>query len=155
MLRWRFCYRDQTASREVTVIHVPAKGSIAVLDDDEFDRTIITTVIERSHLENNVITFATGEDLLAHLDDVTERTASCPTLVLLDVNMPGMTGFEVLAAIRSRHEFTEIPVVAMLTSSDAEADKTKARQLGANGYLAKQSGLAAFVDTVNQHFTNN
>lgn len=59
-----------------------------------------------------------------------------PDIVLLDVEMPRMNGFEVLQALQAQPELHDIPV-AMLTSRSAEKYQTKARELGARGFMTK------------------
>lgn len=71
-----------------------------------------------------------------------------PCLVLLDLHMPGTSGFEVLAWIRSRPEFAELPVL-VFTSSSLPSDAQRATELGANGYLVKPLTLKELVDMVN------
>jgi two-component system response regulator len=59
-----------------------------------------------------------------------------PDLILLDINMPGYSGFDVLTRLRDDDHLKRIPVV-MLTSSDAQNDIARAYELGASGYIAK------------------
>ena len=67
-----------------------------------------------------------------------ERTS--PDLILLDINMPGMNGFDVLSFLRSRKEGRCLPIV-MLTTSSSKEDITKAYELGANAYMVKPASL--------------
>jgi chemotaxis family two-component system response regulator Rcp1 len=67
-----------------------------------------------------------------------------PDVILLDIEMPRMSGPETLAQIRADAALSPIPVV-MLTSSDAETDRAKSRELNANLYLTKPDGLEAIV----------
>ena len=76
---------------------------------------------------------------------LTEPLATLPDIVLLDVNMPGMDGFELLAAIRKDPKLKLIPVV-VLSSSANEADIQRAYALGANAYMPKP--MEDFLDLV-------
>jgi CheY-like chemotaxis protein len=65
-------------------------------------------------------------------------------LILLDLKMPVMTGFDVLAWLQIRPEFRHIPVV-VLTSSDHGPDRRKALEMGAAEYLVKPNGVDELV----------
>ncbi|GAB3337797.1 hypothetical protein GCM10027299_49320 [Larkinella ripae] len=77
-----------------------------------------------------------GEQLLKAL----QQTPVLPALVLMDVNMPIMDGFETLAHIRMDATYDSVPVV-ILTTSSQPADRQKAEQLQANGFATKPSQL--------------
>ena len=68
-----------------------------------------------------------------------------PCLILLDINMPGLYGLEVLQWTRQQPQLKEVPVL-MLTSSSHPADMEKARYFGANDYLIKPSNPAQLVE---------
>ena len=70
-----------------------------------------------------------------------------PDVILLDINMPGMSGFEVLEELKRDAVFRLIPVV-MLTTSSAKSDVTRAHSLHANSYLVKSVVLGEFLDQV-------
>ncbi len=74
-----------------------------------------------------------------------------PTLVVLDVMMPGMDGFEVLDKIRKGEDTADIPVI-MLTAKDQSSDVMKGYEKGATSYLVKPFNLDELVDTINQVF---
>jgi DNA-binding response OmpR family regulator len=69
--------------------------------------------------------------------------APCPHVLLLDINLPRIDGFEVLRRIRASHKFKNIPVL-MVTSSDSPADRTEAAKLGAR-YFRKPVTYDEFV----------
>lgn len=71
-----------------------------------------------------------------------------PSLIVLDLNLPGLSGLEILTAIKSDQRLKTIPVV-ILTTSDANTDILKSYELGVNGYVTKPIGLKEFVKIVN------
>lgn len=138
------------------MIAIPAGRPIALVDDDKLDRQIIERVVKMSQLDNPTIGFPSGKSFIDYLRQTDlDGGPDGLSLVLLDINMPGMTGFEVLAQIRGDLGLFELPIVVMLTSSDATSDIRKAEELGAQAYLAKQSGLNKFVDLINATLTND
>jgi CheY-like chemotaxis protein len=68
-----------------------------------------------------------------------------PAVVLLDINMPGLDGFEVLQRIREREAFAQLPVIMMLTNSDNPRDIERAAELGANGFQTKPATMKEYV----------
>lgn len=131
-----------------------ADGPIIVVDDCESDRFILTKVLERTGLRNPIEVFESGPDLQKHMEEVAQGTKPFPALLLLDVNMPVMSGFEILRWVRDQPPFRKLPVVSMLTSSDATADLNSARELGADDYLSKQSGFDDFVRLFSAKFAS-
>jgi DNA-binding response OmpR family regulator len=101
-------------------------GHILVVDDEP---AIVVVVRERLEREGfDVRAVASGEEALAHV------AADCPDLVVLDVMLPGIDGFEVLRRLRG--EGRTVPVV-VLTARDEDVDTIVGLELGADDYLAK------------------
>ncbi len=119
---------------------------ILMVEDDPDDRALTERGLARARLANRVTWKQTGEEALAYL-----RTAAAagelPGLVLLDLNLPGMHGREVLAEMRRDPALTQMPVV-VLTSSDSEADIDAAYSLHANCYVTKPVNLQQFLRVV-------
>ncbi|NGM68325.1 response regulator [Natronolimnobius sp. AArcel1] len=96
----------------------------------------------------NTHTVSTGEDALDFIHQRNEYTKSpSPDLVLLDFHLPGVSGEDVLSAIKSEPTLRRIPVI-VLTSSDAEEDIARSYDLHANAYIQKPVSPDEFVDLV-------
>ncbi len=109
---------------------------VYLVEDDPDHVMIISRAIRESGQQTEIDTASDGEAALAALR-ASERP---PDLILLDINMPGLSGLEVLAQLKSDARLKLIPVV-MLTSSELPADVARAYELGASGYISKPSYL--------------
>jgi two-component system, cell cycle response regulator DivK len=106
---------------------------ILVADDKASSRELARTILENLGYE-----VREAEDGIKALEAVRN---SLPDLVLLDLQMPGLTGHEVLARLRNDERFTKLPVVA-LTASAMTGDREKALAAGFTSYLAKPVTLS-------------
>lgn len=104
--------------------------SIVLVDDDEIDIQFLRKCLDVSALSNPFLSFRSGGKFLDYMKNVVEKSAAMPALVLLDVNMPGMNGFEVVSSLRVHPEFSNKPMIIFLTTSDSPLDKQKAESLG-------------------------
>ena len=114
---------------------------VIVIDDNELDLLYARIVLERTQPAIEVQTFDSARDALLAL----QGPADPPDLILLDINMPGMNGFEFLAAQKALSEASRAgaPVV-MLTSSPDAQDRERAFAFAAvRGYLIKPIDIAA------------
>jgi signal transduction histidine kinase len=109
---------------------MPRLGRLLVVDDSETNRTLLGRRLTR--IGYRVDEAESGELALARL----EAEAEAYDVVLLDIMMPGMSGVEVLTAIRGKHSAADLPVV-MVTAKDASADLVESLRLGANDYITK------------------
>lgn len=85
-----------------------------------------------------------GEKAISYLDHIDASGEACPALVILDLNLPKRTGLDILKRMRSGWRCNAAPVV-ILSSSDADSDKSAALQLGADRYVRKPSLLEDFL----------
>lgn len=124
---------------------------ILLVDDDPNDRLLIERAFQKAGLKNALKTVPGGPeaiDYLRGLGKYSDRSRHpLPFLVLLDLKMPGVGGFEVLQWIRSQENLRRILVV-VLTSSNLQADVDRAYELGANSYLVKPVEFDEMVSMV-------
>ncbi|GAA4470341.1 response regulator [Nibrella saemangeumensis] len=116
---------------------------VLVADDDEDDRFFLQLAFRDSYPDCKVEFASDGVEFLDHLNHQTDK----PDLVLLDINMPRMDGWEVLKAMRGNTAYQDIPIVIYSTSDD-EFDKALARRLKADMYITKPSAINELQDLV-------
>lgn len=124
---------------------VASGGPIVMVDDNESDIVLARFCYRDAKVPNPFLGMHSGDELLAYLEEVIANDAAMPALVLLDINMPGMTGFEVLARMRARLELRAMPVIMMLSHSDYPEDLERARALGASGFQTKPYQVKEYV----------
>jgi CheY-like chemotaxis protein len=113
--------------------------TILWVEDDADDAFLIGRAIKKAGLEQPMLVTDGGEAVayLSGTGTFSDRSAHpIHSLILLDLKLPKMSGFEVLQWIRGNPELRRIPVI-MFTSSKAETDIDRAYDLGANAYLLK------------------
>lgn len=117
----------------------PRKSLILIADDRPSSRELLRLVLERAGYD--VIEAEDGEQALD------EARTGEPDLILLDLQMPGLDGYGVLAALRSEARFEHLPVLA-LTASAMRGDREKIMAAGFTDYLAKPAGPETLRETV-------
>ena len=105
-------------------------GPIVVVDDDETDLYLMERSHRKSGLDNRLVTFDGGPPFLAYVDDLDPSADEVPALVILDINMPGMDGFQVLDELRARDRFRDVPVALFYSNSDSPEDRKRAAEAG-------------------------
>jgi len=117
----------------------PRRHQILIADDRASSRELLRLVLERAGYE--VIEAEDGQVAL-------ERArANPPDLILLDLQMPVMDGYQVLAALRSEPRFQTLPILA-LTASAMRGDRERILDAGFTDYLAKPAGPDLLRETV-------
>jgi chemotaxis family two-component system response regulator Rcp1 len=121
---------------------------ILLVEDNPGDARLTTEALRSTKLRNHLTVVDDGFEALALLrQEGVHQGAPRPDLILLDLNLPGKDGREVLAEIKADPEFRRIPVVVM-TSSRAEEDVCRSYDLHANCYITKPIDLAQFIKVV-------
>jgi CheY-like chemotaxis protein len=124
---------------------------ILIADDDEEDRMLARDALTESRLANPLYFVVDGVELLDFLHHrgryENPESAPRPGLILLDINMPRMTGLEALQEIKRDAELRRIPVV-ILTTSRADEDIIRSYDLGVNSFISKPVTFEGLVDVM-------
>lgn len=124
---------------------------ILLAKDNEDYALLFQHALQTARIQANLLIVRDGKeavDYLAGAEPYADRTKHpFPKLVLLDLKMPRMDGFEVLSAVRQRLGFTRLPVI-VLTHSDNPADIRRAYELGATSYFQKPDSLEGLDEMI-------
>lgn len=113
--------------------------TVLVIEDDDMIRECLTEILQ--HAGYRAVEAAGGREGLDQL------AAAAPDLVLCDFHMPGLTGFDVLKALRAEPATRGVPLV-VITADSAAAVRDRARHLGAAGMLLKPFDAEQLLSTV-------
>lgn len=140
----------ETPSMEDAINDKPI--DILLVEDDEMDTQTTLRAFEKGKLKNNIFTVRDGQEALDYIHRQgayqDEGKYPRPDLILLDIRMPKMDGFEVLKKLKADPRTNFIPVV-MLTSSKNEEDVVKSYAYGAASYIPKPVSYETFLRAVN------
>ncbi|MBD3382340.1 MAG: response regulator [candidate division Zixibacteria bacterium] len=120
--------------------------NVLLVEDNQDDAELIIRTLKKSRIANQINWVSSGEEALDFIDDIEN---GLPTLILLDLKLPGINGDEVLKGIRDRSKSRSIPVV-LLTSSDDTEDINKIYELGVNSYIVKPVSFEKFANAIEQ-----
>jgi two-component system response regulator len=125
--------------------------TILLVEDNEDDVALTLRAFNKINIKNNITVAGDGEEALDFIfcrGKFKERDPhDLPSVVLLDLKLPKVNGFEVLKAIRENEATKYLPVV-ILTSSKEEQDVVNGYSLGANSYLRKPVDFEKFFEAV-------
>lgn len=120
---------------------------ILLADDEETDVLLLQIALKKAAVPADLIVARDGQEVVEYLekdDRPNGATQPFPGLLLLDLKMPRMGGFEVLEWLGSHGCFKDLPVV-ILSSSTHESDIRRAREMGARDYLVKPHDMQDLV----------
>jgi len=124
---------------------------ILLAEDKETDAIFFRIALQQSGLPHILITFQDGQQTIAYLRGdfpYTDRSDfPLPRLLVLDLDMPRVNGFDVLSWLASQSDLKHLPAV-ILSSSSRDSDIAKARQLGAVDYHVKTHHFADLVEII-------
>ena len=117
---------------------------ILLIEDDDVDVMTVNRALRDSKVANQLVSIGDGEEAIEYLRD---ESATKPSIILLDLNMPKMDGAEFLKIVKADNALKKIPVV-ILTTSNSDRDVTESFELGAAGYMVKSVDYEKFVETI-------
>lgn len=124
---------------------------VLLVEDDDGHARLLERNLRRGGMVNRLIRVSDGQEAIDYFTrvgpfgDVNEYPE--PSVVLLDVRMPRLDGFEVLAHLKKDPQLHKTPVI-MLTSTDNQKEIDRAYEMGANGYVVKPVSVESFIDRV-------
>jgi CheY-like chemotaxis protein len=132
-------------------------GSILVVDDDEAHCELVRRNLRRSGVTNPIVPLANGSlalDYIFRRGSFADRSGGRELLVLLDINMPGIDGVEVLRQIKSHRDTQSIPVL-MVTTTESPREIDQCYEYGCDLYLAKSGKPEEFIEAVRSFTKEN
>lgn len=120
------------------------KGAFLLIEDDIVDHMLVKRAFKELCITNPLVIISNGE---AALDSLKDKRNEKPCIILLDLNMPKLSGLEFLKIIKSDEELKTIPVV-VFTTSRAERDKAQSFKLGVAGYMIKPVEYKQYIKLI-------
>jgi CheY-like chemotaxis protein len=125
--------------------------TILLVEDNPQDEMLTLRALRRANVANRIEVALDGQQALDYLFREGEFAGrdgpDLPTVVLLDIGLPRLSGLEVLERLRADERTKLLPVV-VLTSSDEETDRLKSYEIGANSFVRKPVDFGEFAETV-------
>jgi len=106
---------------------------------------LVREALEEHGVEGELVVLTDGEAAIRFIQAFDAQPVACPDLVIIDLNLPKRPGRDVLECMRQSVACGQIPVV-ILSSSDAQRDRTETLRLGASRYIKKPSRLEEFMN---------
>ncbi len=128
------------------------KKYILLVEDDNADAEMTIDVLRKHSYADNLVRAKDGEEalqFLRHQGAYVDCQLPLPNVILLDINMPKLTGVEVLRAIRNDDQLKKLPVV-LLTSSQEDGDLIESHNLNVNAYIIKPVDIDHFEHSIKE-----
>jgi CheY-like chemotaxis protein len=122
----------------------PKTFSIVLVEDNPADVLLVQKALQAKGINCSLTCFDSGEKALKNLS---QKGRLAPDLILLDLNLPGVDGVDVLGKVLAIPRLSEVPVV-ILTSSESASDMQRTARMGAAHYIRKPSALEDFYKEV-------
>ncbi len=125
---------------------------IIMIEDDEGHARLIEKNIRRAGVTNEIVAFSDGTAALQHLfakDSQTGADRQQPLLILLDLNLPDMSGIDILKRVKEDEVLKRAPVV-VLTTTDDKREIQRCYDLGCNVYITKPLNYESFASAIRQ-----
>jgi len=126
--------------------------TIIMIEDDEGHARLIERNIRRSGVKNDILPFSNGTaavDYLFGRDGTGRDNKGNALLILLDLNLPDMTGIDILKRVKENKHLKSTPVVVLTTTDDSQEIK-RCYELGCNVYITKLVNYESFANAIRQ-----
>jgi len=123
---------------------------ILLVEDNIEDAIFTQKILRFNNLSQDMVLAASGQEAMDALERF-GREGNCPDLILLDINLPDISGIDLLKRIKDDARFRNVPVV-ILTGSNEDEDIQKSYDLGASSYLVKPISNDALMLVVKKLF---
>jgi CheY-like chemotaxis protein len=126
--------------------------TIVMIEDDEGHARLIEKNVRRAGVSNAIVPYTNGTEALDYIlgkDRSGEASRDRSLLILLDLNLPDMTGVDILAKVKSNPHTKRLPVV-VLTTTDDKSEIQRCYDLGANVYITKPVDYENFANAIRQ-----
>ena len=124
--------------------------NIVMIEDDEGHARLIEKNIRRAGINNEICHFTNGGEALEYLlNNNNGPKLNGPALVLLDLNLPDMSGTDILAKVKGDEKLKRTPVV-VLTTTDDKVEIQRCYDLGCNVYITKPVNYESFAEAIRQ-----
>jgi CheY-like chemotaxis protein len=125
--------------------------TIVMIEDDEGHARLIEKNIRRAGILNDIRHFTDGTSALDYLyNDAGGPAMNGPALILLDLNLPDMSGTDILARIKSEGDALRRTPVVVLTTTDDKVEIQRCYDLGCNVYITKPVNYESFAQAIRQ-----
>jgi CheY-like chemotaxis protein len=126
--------------------------NLLLVEDDSLDIINVERALKKMNINHKLFVARNGFEALAQLKgEGAEKIVPLPSIIMLDINMPKMDGFEFLQVIRNDDELKNIKVF-ITTTSGQSVDKDNAKKLGVSGYITKPlnyNNVSSSIDSFN------
>ncbi len=123
--------------------------TILLVEDDPGHARLIQKNLERAHVSNNVVVATDGQQAIDYLFGHGSSPPQQPLLVLLDLNLPVLDGYQVLSRIKENPLTKHIPVI-VLTTTDDRQEVARCYELGCSVYITKPVDYSRFSEAIRQ-----
>lgn len=124
---------------------------VMLVEDNPEDVAFTRIILRKNRLDRNLVVAADGKGAIETLERLVEDRSKIPDLILLDINLPDISGIELLTMLKLDPRFSRIPVV-MLTGSNVDDDIQRSYDLGAITYLVKPISKDALMLVIKNIF---
>lgn len=124
-----------------------SRAAVLVVEDSEDDFFLLQRVFRKLAPDVEITRLDNGSEALKYFDGAKQTSAVTPALLLLDLKLPGVSGFEILKAVRSEPVFASV-AINILSSSAEPSDVRQAFSLGANAYTVKPISLNEYEEVM-------